>query len=189
MEVDNFIQPIYNHETCESDCIVAKVDPNDEENAADRDTSSRKISKSPSRMRGQRKRRDVDPFTGLVTSTKRMKIAELAGEEDKGSPECSKDINSYLLQEFEENLFYSDSEDGSAEAKEYDSDSNDENYYKNEYPDEYEDDLPCTLNLENESTSDEDDFFDHYGANSKKETRYSDYFYEEQLDDVNNEIN
>lgn len=60
-------------------------------------------------------------------------------------------------------LFYGGDEDDDDEDVNDDPDSNDENYYKNDYPDEDE--------FQNESTTDDDDY-DHYGDEHNEYERY-----------------
>ncbi|KAI1718840.1 transcription factor iwr1 domain-containing protein [Ditylenchus destructor] len=60
-------------------------------------------------------------------------------------------------------LFYGGDEDEDDEGVDNEHDSNDENYYKNDYPDEDE--------FKNESTTDDDDY-DHYGDEGNIYERY-----------------
>jgi hypothetical protein len=108
-------------------------------------TSSHSMSKSP-RVKGLRKRREIDPLTGLVTSTKKMRIGELQ-QTDEGNGSTPDDSGNML--------FFDSGDDSDVDGYEYESDSNDENYYRNEYPDEEFE------NLENDSTS-EEEFFGKY---------------------------
>uniref|UniRef100_A0A914HLG8 Transcription factor Iwr1 domain-containing protein n=1 Tax=Globodera rostochiensis TaxID=31243 RepID=A0A914HLG8_GLORO len=157
----------------------------------------------PRMVRLRRKRRE-DPFGTLIQSTKKMRLnepghsqADHIGAADDGE-RMSKggqnvtQMEGVLFAEDDEDqlLFYyggQDEEGDESDADGYDdeSDSNAEDYYKNEYPDEDQGnfinfaDKVRTNEYENDSTSGEDNF-DHYGD---EPTKYRNYTYAED-DDV-----
>lgn len=113
----------------------------------------------------QRKRREMDHLTGLVMSTKKMRLMDEVEGNKFLSRNKQRSVESMEEHEpnrcitfgddFEEMLAFDDEGDDDDEC-EYESDSNDENYYKNDYPDD--DVFDDNVALENECTSEEDDF-------------------------------
>ncbi|KAL3083280.1 hypothetical protein niasHS_011082 [Heterodera schachtii] len=163
----------------------------------------------PRMIRLRRKRRD-DPFGTLIQSTKKMRLNDqwnssegqasgvegtttiaknfaMIGERAPSGSHNISEMDGVLFTEDEEDelLFYyggqDEGDDSDADGYDDESDSNAEEYYKNDYPDEENGkfisfaDGVRTNEYENDSTSG-DDNFDHYGDEA---TKYGHFCYED----------
>ncbi|KAF7638437.1 Iwr1 domain-containing protein [Meloidogyne graminicola] len=129
------------------------------------------IGEYPQPKRNKQRRKRKDPFGNLILSTKKMKLNDIGNEKDKQvSKTVQKDgsTTSYTIEEADDmELFYGGDDESCDSADDDYEDSNDEQYYANDYPDE--DDVN---EFENESTS-EDGYFDHYGDEQPKYRAYA----------------
>ena len=107
-----------------------------------------------------RRKRNDDMLVGLVASTKRMKLNEVEGRDSEVNIDEKMEVQAIKCSDgLEYEYFFDGDGDSSWDEYDYESDSNNEDHYKNEYPDESERCIQDGVAIENESTSSEDDDF------------------------------